>query len=91
MYALEGSIAVAGAALSWLKDNLNIFDDFSEIGNLTDSKSASDIYFVPAFYGLYSPHWRTDACRLVENLLSCVVQLITYQYSTEVLFVYQFF
>lgn len=63
MYALEGSIAVAGAALSWLKDGLNIFDDFSELNTLSDSKSTSDIYFVPAFCGLYAPYWRSDACR----------------------------
>lgn len=63
MYALEGSIAVAGAALYWLKENLNIFEEFSQLNNLNYAKSTNNIYFVPAFCGLYAPYWRTDAYR----------------------------
>ncbi|XP_065199681.1 glycerol kinase 3-like [Planococcus citri] len=62
IYALEGSIAIAGAALFWLKDNLNIFEDFSQISDLSKAKTTNNIYFVPAFCGLYAPYWRTDAC-----------------------------
>jgi glycerol kinase len=62
VYALEGSVAVAGAALSWLKDNINLLQNASEIEPIaTQAGSNGDVYFVPAFSGLYAPYWQQDA------------------------------
>lgn len=64
IYALEGSVAIAGAALSWLRDNLSILENFSsseEIAMQADSIEGGDIYFVPAFSGLYAPYWHQNA------------------------------
>jgi len=61
-YALEGSIAVTGSLVQWLRDNLGIISDASEVEAL--SRSVDDnggVYFVPAFSGLFAPHWRPDA------------------------------
>ncbi|XP_055386828.1 glycerol kinase isoform X2 [Condylostylus longicornis] len=61
-YALEGAVAVAGAALKWLQNNLEILgnvEDAEKCANLVNS--TADVYFVPAFTGLYSPYWRKDA------------------------------
>ena len=61
-YALEGSIAVTGSLIQWLRDNLNFFESASEVEAL--AKSVPDnggAYFVPAFSGLFAPHWRPDA------------------------------
>ena len=61
-YALEGSIAVTGSLIQWLRDNLGIISDASEVEAL--AKSVPDnggVYFVPAFSGLFAPHWRPDA------------------------------
>lgn len=63
MYALEGSVSVAGTALSWLKNNLNIFEDFNNLPRLPP-KSSTDLYFVPAFCGLNAPYWCPEARRL---------------------------
>lgn len=53
VYALEGSVAVAGASLTWLKDNIELIQDFDEIDTLVKSvKDNGDVYFVPAFSGL---------------------------------------
>ncbi|MDA9607307.1 glycerol kinase GlpK [Candidatus Actinomarina] len=61
-YALEGSVSVAGAAVQWLRDNLNIISESSEIESLALSvKDNGDVYFVPAFSGLFSPHWDESA------------------------------
>ncbi|KAK5640490.1 hypothetical protein RI129_011301 [Pyrocoelia pectoralis] len=63
-YALEGSVAVAGAALSWLKDNMSILSDLNdaeEIAKGADSMNGADLYFVPAFSGLYAPYWHKEA------------------------------
>src|SRR4030088_283941 len=58
VYALEGSIAVTGAAVQWLRDNLGLIGSAGEIealaGEVEDSGGA---YFVPAFSGLFAPHW----------------------------------
>ncbi len=67
MYALEGSLGVAGTALTWLKDNLNVFEDFNDLEKLV-SKSTNEIYFVPAFHGLNATYWRPDARRLVSSI-----------------------
>ena len=62
VYALEGSVAVAGAALGWLRDNINLLQSVSEIEPLADQVGdTGDVYFVPAFSGLYAPYWQQDA------------------------------
>lgn len=64
VYALEGSVAVAGAALSWLRDNLQLISDVSQVQALAeqaDETDGGDVYFVPAFSGLYAPYWQQDA------------------------------
>lgn len=62
VYALEGSVAVAGAALNWLRDNLNLLDNNIESESLAEEvMTTGDVYFVPAFSGLYAPYWRKDA------------------------------
>ena len=62
IYALEGSIAVTGALVQWLRDNLKMIDSAPEIENLANSVDDNGgIYFVPAFSGLYAPYWRPDA------------------------------
>jgi len=61
-YALEGSVAVAGLALRWLRDNMGMIKDFSEAFELANQVEKTDgVYFVPAFSGLFAPHWRSDA------------------------------
>lgn len=62
VYALEGSIAITGALVQWLRDNLKLIDSAPEVENL--AKTVEDnggIYFVPAFSGLFAPYWRNDA------------------------------
>jgi len=62
VYALEGSVAVAGSALKWLKNNLNILPAVSDAETAAAGvPSTGDVYFVPAFSGLYAPYWRKDA------------------------------
>ncbi|WP_019157583.1 glycerol kinase GlpK [Brevibacterium senegalense] len=61
-YALEGSIAVAGSLVQWLRDNLGIIRDSAEVEELADSvQDSGDVYFVPAFSGLFAPRWKPDA------------------------------
>ena len=61
-YAIEGSVSIAGAAVQWLRDNLNIIKESSEIESLAMKvKDNGDVYFVPAFSGLFSPHWDSTA------------------------------
>ena len=61
-YALEGSIPIAGAAIQWLRDNLNLIDKSDDIESLAMlEKDNGDVYFVPAFSGLFSPHWDETA------------------------------
>ena len=62
VYALEGSIAITGALIQWLRDNLSLIKHASEVEVL--AKTVDDnggIYFVPAFSGLFAPYWRSDA------------------------------
>lgn len=57
-YALEGSIAIAGAAVQWLRDNLKLIQNAAETEEIAQSVAdAGGIYFVPAFNGLFAPHW----------------------------------
>jgi len=68
-YALEGSIAVAGALVQWLRDNLGIITAASEIEALARSvEDSGGVCFVPAFSGLFAPHWRPDARGLIAGL-----------------------
>ncbi|KAM9804818.1 glycerol kinase-like [Neosynchiropus ocellatus] len=61
-YALEGSVAVAGAVVRWLKDNLGIIQSSAEIEELAAAAGSSyGCYFVPAFSGLYAPYWEPSA------------------------------
>jgi glycerol kinase len=70
-YALEGSVAVAGSAVQWLRDNLGLIDSAAEIEDLAKTvPDNGDVYFVPAFSGLFAPHWRTDARGLIAGLTS---------------------
>ncbi len=69
VYALEGSIAIAGALVQWLRDNLQLFEHASEIEALAASvPDNGDIYIVPAFSGLFAPHWRSDARGVIAGL-----------------------
>jgi len=69
VYALEGSIAVTGSLVQWLRDNLGMIGESSEVETL--AKSVEDnggAYFVPAFSGLFAPHWRPDARGVLVGL-----------------------
>jgi len=69
VYCLEGSIAIAGALVQWLRDNLQIIDKSSDIEPLARTvQDNGDIYFVPAFSGLFAPHWRSDARGIIVGL-----------------------
>jgi glycerol kinase len=62
VYALEGSIAITGALVQWLRDNLGIIEKSSDVETLARSvEDTGGIYFVPAFSGLFAPYWRSDA------------------------------
>ncbi|MGL5407067.1 MAG: glycerol kinase GlpK [Propionibacteriaceae bacterium] len=62
VYALEGSIAVTGSLVQWLRDNLRMFDSAPEVEALAETVSDNGgAYFVPAFSGLFAPYWRSDA------------------------------
>jgi glycerol kinase len=68
-YALEGSIAVTGALVQWLRDNLGLIRTSGEIETLAASVADNgDVYFVPAFSGLYAPWWRADARGVIAGL-----------------------
>jgi len=69
VYALEGSIAITGALIQWLRDNLDFFDFSHHIEDY--AKKVEDnggIYFVPAFSGLFAPYWRSDARGAIVGL-----------------------
>jgi glycerol kinase len=62
IYALEGSIAIAGALVQWLRDNLGIIEKSSDVETLARAvEDNGGVYFVPAFSGLFAPYWRSDA------------------------------
>jgi glycerol kinase len=69
VYALEGSIAIAGALVQWLRDNLGLIKNSSDIEALASSvPDNGDVYFVPAFSGLYAPYWRENARGIIAGL-----------------------
>jgi glycerol kinase len=62
VYALEGSIAITGALIQWLRDNLGLIQSSAEVETLAASvEDNGGIYFVPAFSGLFAPYWKSDA------------------------------
>jgi len=68
-YALEGSVAVAGALVQWLRDRLGLIASSAEIETLAASvEDSGGVVFVPAFSGLFAPHWRADARGVVCGL-----------------------
>jgi glycerol kinase len=69
VYALEGSIAITGALVQWLRDNLKMFEKSSDVEAL--AKTVEDnggIYFVPAFSGLFAPYWKSDARGVIVGM-----------------------
>lgn len=93
-YALEGSVAVAGSLQQWLRDNLGLFEKASEIeGIIATVKDSAGVFIVPAFSGLYAPHWRPEARGVIvgltrfvnrAHLVRAASEAIAYQ-SVEVL------
>lgn len=68
-YALEGSVAVTGAAIQWLRDQIGFFEKASDIEALAASVAdTGDVYFIPAFSGLFAPHWNSQARGLIIGL-----------------------
>jgi glycerol kinase len=68
-YALEGSAFIAGAAVQWLRDGMQLFDDAPKVEKLAAKVDSSDgVYFVPALVGLGAPHWRPEARGVITGL-----------------------
>ncbi|VAW07843.1 Glycerol kinase [hydrothermal vent metagenome] len=68
-YALEGSVAVAGSAVQWLRDNMGMIETSPEIESLaSEVEDNGGVYFVPAFSGLFAPRWRPDARGVIAGL-----------------------
>jgi glycerol kinase len=68
-YVLEGSIAVTGAAVQWLRDQLGLIDSAAEVEELARTvEDNGGVYFVPAFSGLFAPYWRDDARGVIVGL-----------------------
>jgi glycerol kinase len=69
IYALEGSIAIAGALVQWLRDNLGLFTSSAEVEALARMVADNGgVYIVPAFSGLFAPYWRSDARGVIVGL-----------------------
>ncbi|XP_077262327.1 glycerol kinase [Temnothorax americanus] len=89
VYALEGSVAIAGAVVQWLKDNLGILTSIKNCETIVEQISADNrIVFVPAFAGLYAPYWRKDArsviCGISEDttnahIVKAALQAVCFQ------------
>lgn len=68
-YALEGAVAITGALVQWLRDNLKLFDVAPQIEPLASSvEDNGDVYIVPAFSGLYAPYWKESARGVIAGL-----------------------
>jgi glycerol kinase len=68
-YALEGSIAITGALVQWVRDNLGLIEQSSDIESLARTvKDNGGVYFVPAFSGLYAPYWKDSARGVITGL-----------------------
>ena len=69
VYALEGSIAVTGSLIQWLRDNLGLIESSGDVETLARTvEDNGDVYFVPAFSGLFAPYWRSDARGVIVGL-----------------------
>ena len=69
VYALEGSIAIAGALVQWLRDNLGIINTSAEVETLANTvEDSGGVYIVPAFSGLYAPYWKDSARGVIAGL-----------------------
>ncbi|XP_076234211.1 glycerol kinase 3 isoform X2 [Calliopsis andreniformis] len=89
VYALEGSVAIAGAVMKWLRDNLGILSNVKESESLVKQlPNDNGIAFVPAFSGLYAPYWRKDArgviCGITEDtnsahIIKAALQAVCFQ------------
>lgn len=89
IYALEGSVAIAGAVIQWLKDNLGILTDVKDCETIVEQMPTDNrIVFVPAFAGLYAPYWRKDArsiiCGISEDtssvhIIKAALQAVCFQ------------
>ena len=74
-YALEGSIAVTGSLIQWLRDNLGLISDASEVESLAASVDDNGgVHIVPAFSGLFAPYWRSDARGVIVGLTRYVTK-----------------
>jgi glycerol kinase len=74
-YALEGSIAVTGALVQWFRDNITLIGSASEIETLARTvEDNGGCYFVPAFSGLFAPHWRSDARGVIAGLTGYITK-----------------
>ncbi|KAJ3211670.1 hypothetical protein HK099_007950 [Clydaea vesicula] len=70
-YALEGSVATAGAGVKWLRDNLNMINDAKQINEFASKvPDTAGCHFVPAFSGLFAPYWKDDAKGCISGLTS---------------------
>ncbi|MGH9703592.1 MAG: glycerol kinase GlpK [Candidatus Acidiferrales bacterium] len=68
-YALEGSVAITGALVQWVRDNLGLIEKSSDIQTLARTvKDNGGVYFVPAFSGLYAPYWKANARGVIAGL-----------------------
>jgi glycerol kinase len=68
-YALEGSVAISGALVQWLRDNLGMIEKSSDVEALARTVDDNgDVYFVPAFSGLYAPYWKDSARGVIAGL-----------------------
>jgi glycerol kinase len=68
-YALEGSVAIAGALVQWLRDNLGLIQRSEDVETLARTVTDNGgVYFVPAFSGLYAPHWKENARGVIAGL-----------------------
>jgi glycerol kinase len=68
-YALEGSVAITGALVQWLRDNLKLIGNSSEVETLAQQvEDNGGVYFVPAFSGLFAPYWKTNARGVICGL-----------------------
>jgi glycerol kinase len=75
VYALEGSIAVTGSLVQWVRDNLGLITSAAEIEPLARTvEDNGGCYFVPAFAGLFAPHWRSDARGVIAGLTGYVTK-----------------
>lgn len=75
VYCLEGSIAIAGSLVQWLRDNLDMIERSQDIEDLANTvEDNGGVFFVPAFAGLFAPHWRADARGIIAGLTGFVTR-----------------